>query len=397
MKILIVEDDPVSRKILKKNLQNTGCELLTAENGIKAWDIISKDQDIRLVLTGWMMPGMSGLELCKKIRETNFPKYVYIILLTAKSQKEDIIEGLKIGADDYMTKPFEFDELQVRINTGIRFIQLNSKLREANEIMRKNLESGRTVQQSLLPREIPDLPTIEFAARFYPSLYVSGDIYNVFRLDEKHFGFYNIDVSGHGVPAALFSVGISQRLNNDLYPHALLKIPLGNTPHYQINSPERVARLLDEDDMLGKYDKYFTMVYAIINIESFKVDFYRAGHNLPLLIHPDGSSEYIDGGGPPIGLGLPHKEQKNQTLDLSPGNQFIIFSDGINEAGSQKQDSVYGLKRVKTVLSKYSQDSLGASFDRLIEDVKDFQGSEEFTDDISIIGFKLKEAGKGAK
>ncbi len=397
MKILIVEDDPVSRKILKKNLQNTGCELLTAENGIKAWDIISKDQDIRLVLTGWMMPGMSGLELCKKIRETNFPKYVYIILLTAKSQKEDIIEGLKIGADDYMTKPFEFDELQVRINTGIRFIQLNSKLREANEIMRKNLESGRTVQQSLLPREIPDLPTIEFAARFYPSLYVSGDIYNVFRLDEKHFGFYNIDVSGHGVPAALFSVGISQRLNNDLYPHALLKIPLGNTPHYQINSPERVARLLDEDDMLGKYDKYFTMVYAIINIESFKVDFYRAGHNLPLLIHPDGSSEYIDGGGPPIGLGLPHEEQKNQTLDLSPGNQFIIFSDGINEAGSQKQDSVYGLKRVKTVLSKYSQDSLGTSFDRLIEDVKEFQGSEEFTDDISIIGFKLKEAGKGAK
>jgi len=397
MKILIVEDDPVSRKILKKNLQNTGCELLTAENGIKAWDIISKDQDIRLVLTDWMMPGMSGLELCKKIRETNFPKYVYIILLTAKSQKEDIIEGLKIGADDYMTKPFEFDELQVRINTGIRFIQLNSKLREANEIMRKNLESGRAVQQSLFPREIPDLPTIEFAARFYPSLYVSGDIYNIFRLDEKHFGFYNIDVSGHGVPAALFSVGISQRLNNDLYPHALLKIPRGNAPHYQINSPERVARLLDEDDMLGKYDKYFTMVYAIINIESFKVDFYRAGHNLPLLIHPDGSSEYIDGGGPPIGLGLPHKEQKNQTLDLSPGNQFIIFSDGINEAGSQKQDSVYGLKRVKTVLSKYSQDSLGTSFDRLIEDVKDFQGSEEFTDDISIIGFKLKEAGKGAK
>jgi len=96
-------------------------------------------------------------------------------------------------------------------------------------------------------------------------------------------------------------------------------------------------------------------------------------------------------------LGLSHKVQKNQTLDLSPGDQFIIFSDGLNEAGSQKQDSVYGLKRVKTVLSKYPQDSLGASFDRLIEDVKDFQGSEEFTDDISIIGFKLKEAGKGAK
>jgi len=293
MKILIVEDDPVSRKILEKNLQNTGCELLTAENGIKAWDIILQEKDIRLVLAGWIMPGMTGLELCKKIREANFPKYIYIILLTAKSQKEDIIEGLKIGADDYMTKPFEFDELQVRINAGIRIIQLNSKLRETNEVMRNNLESGRTVQQNLLPRELPDLPTIEFAARFYPSLYVSGDIYNVFRLDEKHFGFYNIDVSGHGVPAALFSVGISQRLNKDIYPHALLKIPLGNAPHYQINSPERVARLLDDDDMLGKYGKYFTMVYAIINIESFKVDFYRAGHNLPLLIHPDGSSEYI--------------------------------------------------------------------------------------------------------
>jgi len=397
MKILIVEDDSVSRKILEKNLKNTGCKLLTAENGIKAWDIIRQEKDIRLVLAEWMMPGITGLELCKKIREANFPKYIYIILLTSKSQKKDIIKGLKIGADDYMKEPFEFNDLQVRINAGIRVIQLNSKLREANEIMRKNLESGRTVQQSLLPREMPNLPSIEFAARFYPSLYVSGDIYNIFRLDERHFGFYNIDVSGHGVPAALFSVGISQRLNNDLYPHALIKIPLGNAPHYQINSPERVARLLDEDDMLGKYDKYFTMIYAIINIESFKLDFYRAGHNLPLLIHPDGSSEYITGGGPPLGLGLPHEEQKNQTLDLSPGDQFIIFSDGINEATSQKQDSVYGLKRIKTVLSKYSQGSLGASFDRLIEDVKDFLGNEEFTDDISIIGFKLKEAGKGSK
>ncbi len=81
MKILIVEDNPVSRKILKKNLQNTGCELLTAENGIKAWDIISKDQDIRLVLTGWMMPGMSGLELCKKIARLWLSKVLEVILL----------------------------------------------------------------------------------------------------------------------------------------------------------------------------------------------------------------------------------------------------------------------------------------------------------------------------
>jgi two-component system cell cycle response regulator len=127
MQILIADDDPVSGKILEKNLHKWGYKTLLANNGHEAWQALQKP-GLRLALLDWMMPKITGLKLCQRIRRISKPNYTYIILLTAKDGLPDIIKGLEAGADDYMTKPVNFMELHARLQTGRRIIQLEDHL-----------------------------------------------------------------------------------------------------------------------------------------------------------------------------------------------------------------------------------------------------------------------------
>lgn len=133
--ILIAEDDPVSRKLLEKILIKAGNKVVSVENGQKALELFN-DKFFPIVLTDWMMPEMDGLELCRAIRKNTYPGYVFIILLTAKDSKDDIIRGLRAGADDYLTKPFSHAELIARLNTGKRVLELERSLKDANEEIR---------------------------------------------------------------------------------------------------------------------------------------------------------------------------------------------------------------------------------------------------------------------
>jgi two-component system cell cycle response regulator len=127
MKILIAEDDLISCRILEKNLGNWGYEVVLAKSGEEAW-VALKDEDLRMAILDWMMPGMKGVEICKKLRHRKRSRYTYIILLSAKDRKQDIIAGLSSGADDYMTKPVNFLELKARLQTGKRIVDLEDKL-----------------------------------------------------------------------------------------------------------------------------------------------------------------------------------------------------------------------------------------------------------------------------
>ncbi len=130
--VLIAEDNPVSRRLLEKNLIKAGHDVVSAQDGHEALEIFQRDF-FPIIITDWMMPRMNGIELCKAIRENSTQGYVYIVLLTAKDSKDDIIEGLEAGADDYLTKPFNAGELMSRINTGRRILELEKSLKKANE------------------------------------------------------------------------------------------------------------------------------------------------------------------------------------------------------------------------------------------------------------------------
>lgn len=136
MKVLIADDDPISLRILEKNLETWRYEIHKARNGNEAWDLLKQDNSLRLAVLDWMMPGLDGVELSRKIREHSFEPYVYIIMLTSKNLKEDIISGLNAGADDYIVKPFNQYELEVRLRAGKRIIELNKDLIHARESLR---------------------------------------------------------------------------------------------------------------------------------------------------------------------------------------------------------------------------------------------------------------------
>jgi len=131
MKILIAEDELISRRLLQKTLQEWGYEVLVAENGQDAWEIFQKEE-VKFILADWLMPAMDGVALCRNIRNSESSGYVYFILLTGKDTKEDIVEGLECGADDYLTKPFDREELRVRLRVGERTLNLEKELLEKN-------------------------------------------------------------------------------------------------------------------------------------------------------------------------------------------------------------------------------------------------------------------------
>jgi two-component system NtrC family sensor kinase len=134
MKVLIADDDPISRRLLHSYLQKWGHEVVLATNGAEAWRLF-QEEHFFLVISDWMMPDMEGPELIRRIRASARPGYVYTLLVTARAQKEDVVEGMEAGADDFITKPFDRDELRVRLRAGERIIHLEQALAEKNRAL----------------------------------------------------------------------------------------------------------------------------------------------------------------------------------------------------------------------------------------------------------------------
>lgn len=150
MKILIAEDDEVSRRLLAKSLTGWGHEVVISENGKEAWSILQREDAPRLAILDWMMPEMDGTEVCRRIRQSESATPTYVVLLTAKSRKADIVEGLAAGANDYITKPFDRDELLARVQVGVTVIELQQSLAERVTDLEEALAQVR-VLQGILP------------------------------------------------------------------------------------------------------------------------------------------------------------------------------------------------------------------------------------------------------
>ena len=150
MKILIAEDESISQRVLQNLLQKWGYEVAATENGLEACSILSKDGAPRIAILDWEMPGMDGVSVCRKVRERWERSYIYIIMLTGKDRKEDIVTALEAGADDYINKPFNKEELKSRIRAGIRIIRLEMDLSMKIAALQEALNHVKHLQ-GLLP------------------------------------------------------------------------------------------------------------------------------------------------------------------------------------------------------------------------------------------------------
>ena len=211
MKILIAEDDAISRRLLDTILRKWGYEVVVAFNGKQAWEELQKEDAPRLAILDWMMPEMDGVEVCGKVRDRTGSPYIYILLLSAKSQREDMVKGMESGADDYITKPFDANELKVRLRAGRRILDLQTQLMNAQEALRD--QANRDSLTGILNRHA----IFETFHRELARAQREGNQLAVVMLDIDHFKALN-DTHGHMAGDAVLRE-FSRRITKSLRPY----------------------------------------------------------------------------------------------------------------------------------------------------------------------------------
>ncbi|HEV3203652.1 MAG TPA: SpoIIE family protein phosphatase [Gemmataceae bacterium] len=403
MKVLIAEDDPVTRQVLQNHLEKWGHEVVAAENGVEAWKLFQSN-DIHIVISDWMMPEMNGLDLVFRIRSFQGPIYVYIIILTAKTRKEDIVRGMEAGADDVLAKPFDREELRVRLRAAERIVRLeqdlagrnaelqkaNAQIGAANLRMKRDLEAAAKIQQALLPTTLPTLKGARFAWAFNPCEELAGDNLGIVKLDDSHVALYVLDVSGHGLAAALLSVSVRHLLSPLPASTSLLRQPIPGQSAYQLIPPVQVADQLNRrfpmDFAIGQF---FTLLYGILNLETRQFRYVSAGQPGPVHLRGDEDGAILASPGYPIGI-LREPAYEENVLALARGDRLYLYSDGIVEAGNAKNEQ-FGNKRLLHTLRQSRRFPLKESLDHLISNVEEWCATPHLRDDVSLVAAEMTD------
>ena len=220
--VLIVDDSRLQRRILLSSIRKWGYDVVEAESGDDALELC-KSRHFDMILSDWMMPGMTGPEFCSAFRALSSDTFTYFILLTAKSEKDEIAHGLEVGADDFLIKPVHAGELRARMSAGQRIIEMHGQLSEKNALIsqtlteiqtlyasiEKDLEEAKKLQQSLIPKRYQDFHTCQASLLLRSSGHVGGDLVGVFPVNENSIGLFSIDVSGHGISSALMTARLA--------------------------------------------------------------------------------------------------------------------------------------------------------------------------------------------
>lgn len=341
--VLVVDDSRLQRRILASSLKKWGFEVIEADSGEAAMEICSEKLP-DLVLSDWVMPGMSGVEFCEAFRSINADRYCYFILLTSKSEKNEVARGLDAGADDFLIKPVSSDELRARIAAGDRVLEMQRELSEKNRLIEKALDElkvahdaidkdliqARKIQESLVPELTREFGSSRVSLLLKPCGHIGGDLVGMFSPGVNRLGFYSIDVSGHGITSAMMTARLGSYLSSHYFEQNVAMERRFNR-FYALRQPEEVASTLNSRLVADTgIEEYFTMAYGIIDLRSGVMKMVQAGHPHPLLLRKDGTAEFIGDGGVPIGLlpGIPYTQFE---AHLNTGDRLLLYSDGFSE------------------------------------------------------------------
>ena len=396
--VLVVDDSRAQRLVVAAGLRTCGFTVHQAASGAEALDIVNK-LEIDLILSDWMMPGMTGIEFCRALRAMQSDRYTYFILLTSKSDKAAVAEGLDVGADDYLAKPVDSGELRARIKAGERVLAMERALRGNNLLLTdtlvklrtlyaaldRDLVDARNLQQSLLRERHHRFDDGAISLILRPSGHVGGDMVGFFEITPTITGLYAFDVSGHGVTSALLTARLSGLLSGASSDHNIAVEQGSEGPVGR--APAQVAALMNEL-MLSEIqtDRYVTLAYAEIDRSNGKVRIVQAGHPHPIIQHVDGSVTALGDGGLPVGL-LDGAEFSDFEATLLPGERLLLVSDGVTECPDPSEEEL-GHEGLDRILSRLAALRGNALLEALMWELARWHESEDFPDDISCALFE---------
>jgi phosphoserine phosphatase RsbU/P len=382
---LIVDDNPSNLQVLANSVKQTGLKLTVAMNGRQAIAITRKRKP-DLILMDVNMPEMDGFEACSILKKDTETASIPIIFLTARTATEDIVKGFELGGVDYILKPFNSVELIARITTHISLVESRRKLEEAYLELKTDLEYASKIQQSLLPKNNIKIDNFVFNYLFIPSVYVSGDTFNYFSIDDKYICFYVVDVAGHGIPSSYLSVQISRLLTGEINPeNPLFKYQNGE---YILKSPVEVAGDLNiKFQSTADSMEYFTMIYGIIDIKNESIEITQAGHPIPVLLK-ENKAELIQSDGFPIGL-VPFAEYDSIKFDFKSNTKLILYSDGVTECENDKKE-LFTHKQLIDFIEKNTELNTTELLNEIMQQLNNWHGNNKYNDDISILVIENK-------
>ena len=376
-KILVVDDEPdlehLMTQRLRRDVRAGRYQLAFAHNGVEALAMLEQDRDIDMVLSDINMPEMDGLALLDQIPKVD--PNIRAVIVSAYGDMQNIRTAMNRGAFDFVTKPIDFNDLRITIEKTLKHLQvLRDALHTRDQLvaLQNELDVASKMQQSILPTTFPKLPNCEIFGNMEAAREVGGDFFDLIALEHGRVGLAIADVSGKGVPAALFMMS-----SRTLLKGSAIAVT-GTKPGEAL---QEVNGLLedDNDSMM-----FVTLFYAIFDPATGEFTYANGGHNPPLIVHADGSStplETTDG----VALGvMPGIEYAQSTVTLEMGDAIVMYTDGVSEAMNGEEDE-FGMERLEQVFRQLPPADATTATQAVFDAVREFAGDTPQSDDITCL------------
>lgn len=381
-KLLVVDDEPDLESLVKlkfrKQIRESLYDFVFARSGTEALTKLGDDPDVCLVLSDINMPEMDGLTLLQRITELKNP-LLKTIVVSAYGDMKNIRTAMNRGAFDFVTKPIDFNDLEVTITKTLLHVETMKKALEEHDRLvsvQRDLSIATRIQQSIIPRIFPPFPDrkeLDIYAEMITAKEVGGDFYDFFFIDRDRLAFVIGDVSGKGVPAAIFMA----------MSRTLLKAVA-----FQISDP--AGCLTKVNDLLvteNKASMFVTVFYGIVNTATGEVEYTNGGHNSPYLLHSSGTVEPLESvGGLFLGL-AENLTYESKRISLEPGETLLLYTDGVTEAMNSRQE-LFGEERLLGVLQKAASSSLTEMIQSTFSDLHEFSEECPQSDDITMLALR---------
>ena len=383
VKILSVDDEMDLELLLtqyfRRKIRKGEYEFSFAHNGLEALTMLLKHKDFDIILSDINMPEMDGLTLLTKVNEMQNPA-LKCIMVSAYGDMGNIRQAMNNGAFDFATKPIDLDDLSVTIEKAIEqinFIRQMQKDSDQLQSLKGDLAVAHEIQQAILPRIFPPFPEetaqMDIAASMEAAKDIGGDFYDFFRIDDDRIGICIADVSGKGIPAAIF-MAVSRTL---IRATGIRGVSPAECITY-------VNHLLTKESVNCMF---VTMFYGIYNIRTGEIVYCNAGHNPPYLIKASGAVEPLPMPEDVIVGAIDGMEYHETVLQLDKGDMLLMFTDGVNEAMNPQLEE-YGDDRLENTLRSLAGSSCQETIDGVKKSVAAFTEGAEQSDDITIQALK---------
>lgn len=384
-KMLVVDDEPdlesLIRQRFRKKIRDGEYDFVFARNGLEALAKLLEHKDIGVILSDINMPEMDGLTLLAKLNELKNPA-LRTVIVSAYGDMDNIRTAMNRGAYDFVTKPVDFIDLEKTIEKTINELEIiRNAVKEHDQLLaiQYDLDTARNIQSAILPKVFPPFPDkkeFEIFAAMEPAKEVGGDLYDFFLLDDDRLGFVMGDVSGKGIPAAIF-MAVSRTL---IRATALKGISPDECLTY-------VNRLLCQESVASMF---VTVFYGIINFKTGELNYSNGGHNPPYVLSKDGKLRLVEltGG---LALGVVEDFQfKNKVIQLEPGDRIFTFTDGVTEA-MDPEFELYSDERLEDFLKERFSLNATELVKECFQDVHKYAKGAVQSDDITVLAVKLNE------